>query len=192
MVVGGAPGGAGEEPPLLRLDPETIEAIASRLAELLAPRLEAAGSPVRRRLLSAAEVSEWWGVERSWVYEHAEELGAIRLGTGRRPRLRFDPDLVAHRLAALAVERQPARRARRGGRPRSPRMPGDAADLLPLRGDPELRSATAKERSAGRRANAPGRGAEDWAFGAMSRLAPPGPVRSPAPIARHGVAAPRR
>jgi hypothetical protein len=29
-------------------------------------------------------------VSRAFVYEHAGELGAIPLGTGPRPRLRFD------------------------------------------------------------------------------------------------------
>jgi hypothetical protein len=104
--------------------------------------LQLAQTP-HRRLLSAAEVSEWWGVERSWVYEHAGELGAIRLGKGRRPRLRFDPDLVTQRIAALAGERRPAPQSRRQGGRGSRRIPTDAADLLPLRGDPELRSSTA-------------------------------------------------
>ncbi len=79
----------------VRLDPESIEAIARRLAELMA----GAETPrPHRRLISAEEVSELWGVSRRWVYDHAERLGARRLGTGRRPRLRFDPDEVAERL----------------------------------------------------------------------------------------------
>jgi hypothetical protein len=138
------PAGAapGEERPTLRLDPETVEEVATRVAELLAARFQPPQAP-HRRLLSAAEVSEWWGVERSWVYEHARELGAIRLGKGRRPRLRFDSDLVAQRIAALAEERRPAPQGRRRGGRRSRRIPADAADLLPLRSDPELRSSTA-------------------------------------------------
>ena len=83
-----------------RLAAESIEALAARLAELLG----AARAPERRsppqRLLSAAEVAEWWGVERSWVYAHAAALGARRLGAGPRPRLRFDPDEVAEALGA--------------------------------------------------------------------------------------------
>jgi len=78
----------------VRLAPESVEALARRLAELLAPS-QPAGP---RRLLTAAEVSDWWGVERSWVYAHADDLGARRLGAGPRPRLRFDPDDVAERL----------------------------------------------------------------------------------------------
>jgi predicted DNA-binding transcriptional regulator AlpA len=84
----------------LRLSPESIEALARRLAELLAAEPPGAHP---RRLLTAAEVSEWWGVERSWVYAHASELGARRLGAGERPRLRFDPHEVDERLASLSA-----------------------------------------------------------------------------------------
>ena len=78
----------------VRLAPESVEALARRLSELLAPSQPAGPG----QLLTAAEVSEWWGVERSWVYAHADHLGARRLGAGPRPRLRFDPDDVAERL----------------------------------------------------------------------------------------------
>jgi hypothetical protein len=78
----------------LRLAPESIEAVAQRVAELVA-----ADEPdSRRERITAEEVSRWWGVSRRWVYDHADELGARRLGSGRRPRLRFDPEEVAERL----------------------------------------------------------------------------------------------
>ena len=94
------------DPGEVRLAPESVEALAQRLAELLAPSQPS----VSRRLLTAAEVSEWWGVERSWVYAHADDLGARRLGAGPRPRLRFDPDEVAERLghATPSVDRRGA------------------------------------------------------------------------------------
>lgn len=84
----------------LRLAPESIEELACRLAELLRPEEVQPAPP--RRLLTAAEVSEWWRVERRWVYEHADQLGARRLGNGSRPRLRFDPDEVAESLGVPA------------------------------------------------------------------------------------------
>jgi hypothetical protein len=124
-----------------RLDPDEVEAIARRVAEILTPRLSEIAPGATRRLLTAAEVSEWWGVDRSWVYAHTTELGAIRLGSGRRPRLRFDPELVARSFdqqAPQSPEVQPRRRARRRSRP----MPADSVDLLPLKGDPELRCST--------------------------------------------------
>jgi hypothetical protein len=84
-----------DEIPELRLSPESVEALARRLAELLGPSDE---TRKPRKLISAEAVSDWWGVGRRWVYDHADELGARRLGTGKRPRLRFDPDEVAERL----------------------------------------------------------------------------------------------
>lgn len=79
----------------VRLDAESIESLARRLAELLGSGEE---RRPRRQLISAEEVSQWWGVSRRWVYDNAERLGARRLGTGPRPRLRFDPDDVAEQL----------------------------------------------------------------------------------------------
>jgi hypothetical protein len=80
----------------LRIAPGSIEAVAQRVAELVAAATaEPAPRPER---ITAEEVSRWWGVSRRWVYDHAEELGARRMGSGRRPRLRFDPDEVAERL----------------------------------------------------------------------------------------------
>jgi hypothetical protein len=49
-------------------------------------------------LRTPAELAEWLNVKPSWVYEHADELGALRLGTGPRARLRFDPDEVRKRI----------------------------------------------------------------------------------------------
>lgn len=92
---------SGAEPEEVRLAPESIEALAAALAEALAgegPTRSADGK--EPRMISAEEVSRRWGVGRRWVYNHAEQLGALRLGDGRRPRLRFDPAEVAERLGA--------------------------------------------------------------------------------------------
>jgi len=40
-------------------------------------------------LVDAASVAEHLGVSRDYVYEHADDLGARRLGSGPRARLRF-------------------------------------------------------------------------------------------------------
>jgi hypothetical protein len=42
------------------------------------------------RLLTPSQLAEWLNVDRSYSYDHAAELGAMRLGTGPKPRLRFD------------------------------------------------------------------------------------------------------
>jgi len=119
------------------LDPGAVEAIARRVAELL--HQDQPITAMSGRLLSAAEVAEWWGVDRGWVYQHADELGAQRLGAGARPRLRFNPALVAARLvpdSTAAAHRPPERRHPK----RSRRIPRHSADLLPIRPDPELSS----------------------------------------------------
>lgn len=96
---------AVEEIPELRLAPESIEALAVRLAELLRPDGPAPGPGTDEGhddddddVISAAEVSRRYGVQRRWVYENREFLGAIELGTGPRPRIRFDPRFLARRL----------------------------------------------------------------------------------------------
>ncbi len=83
----------------LTLDAATVDAIAHRVAELLT-----AGRGDGPALIDAAEVARRFGLARSTVYDRADALGAIRLGTGCRPRLRFHPDRVA---AALTTERHP-------------------------------------------------------------------------------------
>jgi hypothetical protein len=65
------------------------------------------------QLLDAAAVARMLGVTRGWVYEHAAELGAIRLGAGSRPRLRFDPLRVGMALEDGLAPQLGARRTHR-------------------------------------------------------------------------------
>ena len=92
----------------MKLDPDDVEAIARRVAELLgAPP---SGAP---RYVNAAELAEALGVDREWVYAHAAELGAIRLG-GPGGRLRFDLQHVRRTLSdeTPAAGATPTARAR--------------------------------------------------------------------------------
>ncbi len=80
----------------MRLDPDQLDALADLVADRLAERL-AAPAPRPGGLVDAATVAERLGVARSWVYAHADELGAVRLGEKGKakqggPRLRFDLD----------------------------------------------------------------------------------------------------
>ena len=120
----------------VRLAPESVEALARCLAELLVPSRPS----VPRRLLTATEVSEWWGVERSWVYAHADDLGVRRLGAGPRPRLRFDHDEVAERLGHAT----PSMDGRRG-----PSMHRDSRNPTRLHGRAELSSPGKRRRPGG-------------------------------------------
>lgn len=94
---------------VVRLSDETIDALARRIVELL--DVDALHSPVDSpvgQLITAAEVARWCGLDRSWVYAHADELGAVRLGDGARPRLRFSPSEVSARIDALGIPEPPS------------------------------------------------------------------------------------
>lgn len=157
----------------IRLAPESIEGLACRVAQLLAAvSPEAGATRARKKMLTATEVAELFGVSRRWVYDHAEVLGARRLGTGTRPRLRFDPDEVAERIDGLA-----AGPASRVATPGSAAMRGDCrTDSLPGRSRAMVVGQARKR--PGRRWNAPRPGAE--LAGATERLTPRGPLVAPA------------
>lgn len=103
---------------------ELAEPVARRVAELLRE------APRPGRLLDAAELADYLGVERGWVYEHAEELGVVRIGDGQRPRLRFDADraLAARQHWEAHAEPEPAHATPRR------RARTNSAELLPIRG----------------------------------------------------------
>jgi len=112
----------------LKLDPATVDAIAAAVVA----RLTDAQPDTAPALIDAAEVARRHGVTRSWAYDHAADLGAIRLGTGSRARLRFDPATVAAYLnrgrqdtttAAPPAPPAPDRRPRRIAHPAAPLLP---------------------------------------------------------------------
>jgi len=110
----------------VRLDPADIE----RIADAVATRLDVPGRPAAVRLVDAAAVAAALGVERHWVYSHADELGAVRIGS-QQGRLRFD---LAHVLRTLQRGPTPApppgppcRRSR--GHPRRSRR--SSVELIP-------------------------------------------------------------
>src|SRR4051794_3147889 len=79
------------------LDLTLVDLIAQRVLELLGDRN---GDEIQ--LLTVAQVARRFQVHPSWVYANARRLGALRLGTGPKAPLRFDP-----RRVALAVEDPP-------------------------------------------------------------------------------------
>lgn len=86
-----------------------VEAIARRVVEMLGDRL-IVGLANGPDLVDAAELARRLGTRRSWIYSHAAELGAIRLGAGPRPRLRFDASVAMERVRVVGRigERPPA------------------------------------------------------------------------------------
>jgi predicted DNA-binding transcriptional regulator AlpA len=111
---------------VVRLDVESVDAIARRVAEIL----RAEPDHTRNKLITAAEVAARFGVSRTWVYDNAEPLGVIRLGTGAKARLRFDPAQV---LEFIEAKRSSHEDTVRQSPPSATRWL-DAADLIPIRG----------------------------------------------------------
>lgn len=102
----------------MSLSEADIEAVALRVATLLQER------PGQTELVDAAEIARRFGVSRDFVYDHADDLGVVRLGEGPRARLRFDPERVRRQLGSIATPLPPkARPSRRNKRA-----------LLPVRG----------------------------------------------------------
>ncbi len=102
--------------------PLDVDALAQRLADPVARRViemikDEGGlpAPAAATWLNATEVAQLLHVTREWVYQHADELGAVRLGGGRRPRLRFRPERLATAIIAptVGVEKRPKHRESR-------------------------------------------------------------------------------
>ncbi len=77
---------------------DTHELLAS-VERLRVELLAAINQAARPTLVDAAVVASELGVSRRWVYENADELGAVRLGDGVRGRLRFNLDDALGRFA---------------------------------------------------------------------------------------------
>jgi hypothetical protein len=110
----------------VRLDADSIDAIAKGVADIL----RSESLPTREQLVTATDVAARFGVSRTWVYDNAERLGAIRLGTGSKARLRFDPRRVSELIRGEPNSRE---RTTRRSPPAATRWP-DKADLIPIRG----------------------------------------------------------
>lgn len=102
-------------------DDDELERLADEIADRLLLRLSGLMPTQAEPLVDAAEIARIYGKTRTWVYEHAGELGAIRLGSGPRPRLAFSLRRVAASLqkaneptpASQPEPAQPRRRRQR-------------------------------------------------------------------------------
>ncbi len=118
------------------LTPQAIEQIAQRVAALLHQRSDE--QPLRQvsaGLVDASELARHLGVTRTWVYEHSNQLGAIRLGDGAKARLRFDLAVATAAVSNRSGDRpdtgDSSRTARPAGRRRG-RSPASSTPLLPI------------------------------------------------------------
>jgi hypothetical protein len=147
----------------VRLHPAEVDAIARRLLELLRSEGAMVAPPERETplgdqtsaLVTAAEIARRFGLRREWVYGHADRLGAVRLGDGPRPRLRFDPERVMEVLRVNVTAPSPTTPSPGAIAPRRRSAP-IAVGLLPIRRGGS--SVGDDKKVAGARVNAPGRG----------------------------------
>lgn len=110
-----------------RMHPDDLRELARLIAdELRQPQ----ATP---KLVDAKTLAAELGVTSAFVYEHAGELGAIRLGNGPRARLRFDVDEARESIAARTPTPDLSEPRPRGSRrPRA--ASGGGIPLLPIKG----------------------------------------------------------
>ncbi len=87
----------------MTLDHEDIEAIAERAAHRVVQLLERPGAGVFQ-LLEPKQLAQALNVSLDYVYAHAADLGAMRLGDGPKARLRFDLNTAQ---TAMRTRKQP-------------------------------------------------------------------------------------
>jgi hypothetical protein len=139
----------------VELTPQAVEQIATRVAQLLRHQQQhdAEHATEPSGLLNVSQLANHFNLSRAWVYEHADQLGAIRFGDGPKARLRFDLN-----TATQALERNqrqaPAPAARRKPRsaPARPEPYPTDAPLLKVRNPYErgVRSCVGRTRARGR------------------------------------------
>lgn len=108
---------------LVVFDVDDVDAVAERLAEVAR-----SARPVDA-FVDAQHLADELGVDRGWVYANAERLGAMRLGTGPRARLRFDVERAREALTSVRDDASgdKSRTTRRRGRPRRQAVPSGLA-----------------------------------------------------------------
>ena len=84
---------------------------------------------------TAVDIAHRDGVSPAWVRANADALGGVRLGTGSKPRLRFNVDTVDVRIAAMG-RNSDDRGANTMPLPhkRRPRPSNTEVPLLPIKG----------------------------------------------------------
>jgi hypothetical protein len=109
----------------LDLPDELVERIAERAADLVLEKMRAEQA-APSQLVDAQTVADALGVSRDYIYDHADELGGVKVGNGDRPRWRFN---LADALVAWQPAEPPTRTA-----PRRRRSPNGRSNLLPIHG----------------------------------------------------------
>lgn len=120
------------------LTPQAVEQVAGRVAQLLHRQQQSQEQEQTRQptgMLTVSQLAQHLSLNRAWVYEHADELGAIRVGHGPKARIRFDFHTAKAALQRQQADRGPAPatpRPRKSGRPQPSPYNADAP-LLEIR-----------------------------------------------------------
>jgi hypothetical protein len=104
------------------LTPQAVEQVAGRVAQLLQRQQQQeqrhASGPTG--MLTVSELAQHLHLNRAWVYEHADELGAIRVGNGPKARIRFDLHTAKTALQRQQPDSGPAPAPPKARPPRRP------------------------------------------------------------------------
>lgn len=113
-----------------RLHPDDIEAIARRVAELVDDRQPSpAGALVDVKALATR-----LNVSTAFVYEHAVELGGVKLSHSPKAPWRFDLERATAAMQERSTPAPPPPRATRQRRPPSVDTTPSGLPLLPIKG----------------------------------------------------------
>lgn len=100
----------------IRLEDDQLQQLANLIAERVT-EVASHGRPAAPgdAMVSAAELAVTLGVSRRYVYEHADELGGVRVGGGSKPRLRFRLETALEASTRCAGEQSAQRNASGSG-----------------------------------------------------------------------------
>jgi hypothetical protein len=94
----------------VELTPQTIVQIADCVVQRLQRAQQNQEQGLTRQelgMLTVAKLAKHLDLNPAWVYEHADELGAIRIGDGPKARIRFDLHTAKAALAQHQANRTP-------------------------------------------------------------------------------------
>jgi len=130
---------------LVRLHADDREAIAVRSAQLVLDAVEGRrdelgdatrSTRTQRFDASAAKIAQRIGMSAAWVREHAPDLGGVRVGTGAKPRHRFNVAITDERIAAMRsdMKQPPSKLSEPQPKQRRRRAAQSDVPLLPIKG----------------------------------------------------------
>ena len=121
------------------LTPQAVEQVASRVVQLLYRQQQQeqakTGEPVG--MVTVAEFAAYYKLNPAWVYEHSDELGATRIGSGPKARIRLDFQIAKAGLREIHAGSEPAPADAKSRRsPRRPETDLYSHDAPPLQSRP--------------------------------------------------------